>query len=435
MISRTVRVSSVIIAAMMPSTAWAQLYSNTLGDPGISAGNSINAFAVHNDGTEETLYACGYFTAPGSNIARWDGSAWEPLGGGLLNWYCRDIISYQGSLIAGGYFDSASGVPGSAKLARWDGGQWYSMDAQIETVQQQIWALEVWDDGLTGEQLYIAGQYTGLNGQAGLDYIAKWDGSTYSAVGGTISIAADLGVRCLHVSDLSGTEILYAGGDFHEIGGVPARRVAAWDGTSWSNLGGPGAGFDGDVRAMVTWDDGHGPALYVGGDHNQVAKWDGSSWSELNGRFDAGVRDLVVFDDGAGESLYALGAFQFVDEGRIGVDHIARWNGTDWEPVGSGAGSTVRAGLVYDYGEGSALILGGNFEDANDMTAHKVVAYLSRFSCPADLTGDGVLDFFDVSAFLNAFNAMDPIADFTGDGAYDFFDVSAFLNAYNAGCP
>jgi hypothetical protein len=56
-------------------------------------------------------------------------------------------------------------------------------------------------------------------------------------------------------------------------------------------------------------------------------------------------------------------------------------------------------------------------------------------ACPADLTGDGTLDFFDVSAFLSAYNAMDPIADFTGDGTFDFFDVSAFLSAYNAGCP
>lgn len=56
-------------------------------------------------------------------------------------------------------------------------------------------------------------------------------------------------------------------------------------------------------------------------------------------------------------------------------------------------------------------------------------------SCVADLTGDGVLDFFDVSAFLNAYTAMDPGADLTGDGVFDFFDVSAFLNAYSAGCP
>ncbi|MCA9276226.1 MAG: hypothetical protein KDA29_09390 [Phycisphaerales bacterium] len=56
-------------------------------------------------------------------------------------------------------------------------------------------------------------------------------------------------------------------------------------------------------------------------------------------------------------------------------------------------------------------------------------------ACPADLTGDGVLNFFDVSAFLNAYNTMDPAADFDGNGVFNFFDVSAFLNAFNAGCP
>ncbi len=59
----------------------------------------------------------------------------------------------------------------------------------------------------------------------------------------------------------------------------------------------------------------------------------------------------------------------------------------------------------------------------------------SPASCPADLTGDGNLDFFDVSAFLNAYGNMEPVADFDGNGEYDFFDVSAFLNAFTAGCP
>jgi len=55
--------------------------------------------------------------------------------------------------------------------------------------------------------------------------------------------------------------------------------------------------------------------------------------------------------------------------------------------------------------------------------------------CPADLTGDGTLNFFDISAFLGAFNAQDPVADFTGDGLFNFFDISAFLSAFSAGCP
>jgi len=55
--------------------------------------------------------------------------------------------------------------------------------------------------------------------------------------------------------------------------------------------------------------------------------------------------------------------------------------------------------------------------------------------CVADLNGDGVLNFFDVSMFLTAFLAMDPIADLNGDSAFNFFDVSAFLTAFAAGCP
>jgi len=55
--------------------------------------------------------------------------------------------------------------------------------------------------------------------------------------------------------------------------------------------------------------------------------------------------------------------------------------------------------------------------------------------CQVDLNDDGVLNFFDVSAFLNAFTAQDILADFNSDGLLNFFDVSTFLNAFTAGCP
>tara|TARA_E500000318_G_scaffold14854_7_gene15138 strand:+ start:7204 stop:8550 length:1347 start_codon:yes stop_codon:yes gene_type:complete len=54
---------------------------------------------------------------------------------------------------------------------------------------------------------------------------------------------------------------------------------------------------------------------------------------------------------------------------------------------------------------------------------------------PCDYNGDGVANFFDVSAFLQDFNDMAPMADLNNDGSWDFFDVSAFLTAFNAGCP
>src|SRR5690606_19432964 len=47
----------------------------------------VNALAVFDDGTGEALYAAGRFTTAGgaeaNNIARWDGSAWTPLGVGI----------------------------------------------------------------------------------------------------------------------------------------------------------------------------------------------------------------------------------------------------------------------------------------------------------------------------------------------------------------
>ena len=65
--------------------------------------------------------------------------------------------------------------------------------------------------------------------------------------------------------------------------------------------------------------------------------------------------------------------------------------------------------------------------------------YIDSFTiaspCQPDLNGDGDLNFFDISAFLIAFNAGDTAADFNDDGVFNFFDISAFLILFNQGCP
>lgn len=55
--------------------------------------------------------------------------------------------------------------------------------------------------------------------------------------------------------------------------------------------------------------------------------------------------------------------------------------------------------------------------------------------CPADINGDGDVDFFDISAYISLYNAGDPAADLDNSGDLDFFDVSQYLDLYNAGCP
>ena len=83
----------------------------------------------------------------------------------------------------------------------------------------------------------------------------------------------------------------------------------------------------------------------------------------------------------------------------------------------------------------STVAIGAPFTSENGDNSGSAYLFTAPSTCPADLTGEGVLDFFDISAFLSAFVSQNPIADFTGDGIFDFFDVSAFLGAFGAGCP
>ncbi|USN98127.1 MAG: CRTAC1 family protein [Phycisphaeraceae bacterium] len=56
--------------------------------------------------------------------------------------------------------------------------------------------------------------------------------------------------------------------------------------------------------------------------------------------------------------------------------------------------------------------------------------------CLADVAPPfGLLDLADISAFIGAFLAHDPIADMNGDGLYDLADLSAFVGSFLSGCP
>jgi hypothetical protein len=57
-------------------------------------------------------------------------------------------------------------------------------------------------------------------------------------------------------------------------------------------------------------------------------------------------------------------------------------------------------------------------------------------ACVPDLAAPfGVLNFFDVAAYLTLYTNQDPAADLTGDGLINFFDVSQYIALFNAGCP
>jgi hypothetical protein len=97
---------------------------------------------------------------------------------------------------------------------------------------------------------------------------------------------------------------------------------------------------------------------------------------------------------------------------------------------GLGISETNWGGInISDDGTTQRIVISSNEDD-------RVYVFSITPPCSdADLAGPfGELNFFDVSAFLSAYNAMEPEADFNGDGIFNFFDVSGFLSVYNAGC-
>jgi hypothetical protein len=60
--------------------------------------------------------------------------------------------------------------------------------------------------------------------------------------------------------------------------------------------------------------------------------------------------------------------------------------------------------------------------------------------CPADLTGDGLVNFADLAHLRANFgNTCNPITpcpgDITGDGSVDFADLAALRAAFGVPCP
>ena len=94
------------------------------------SGSDVIATTVY-DGD---LVVGGAFTHAGDEvvrcIARWDGEAWHPFGGGMSG-RVKVVAVYDGDLIAGGYFTTAGGEACNC-IARWDGGSWQPLGAGMD---------------------------------------------------------------------------------------------------------------------------------------------------------------------------------------------------------------------------------------------------------------------------------------------------------------
>ncbi|MCK4657978.1 MAG: hypothetical protein KAV82_00515 [Phycisphaerae bacterium] len=322
---------------------------------GAENGGIVYALVVSDD---DLLYAGGAFGNMGGltgtkRIAKWDGTSWSDVGGGMSenNTGIRALTFFNGDLYAGGYLNEIGGIT-AHKIALWNGSVWSALPGDPLGSTDLIRALGTFDDDC-GEGLYVGGYFQAAGSNPDANYIFRWDGASLEPLGQ----GANNDVEAFTVWDGA----LYVAGQFNRVyqsdgTEVVANKVARWDGTSWHALGdGMNSDASYHVWALATFDDGAGETLYAGGNFSTaggvpirfIARWDRSNWSEvgaadLNGQ----VYDLAVSSYDGG--LYTGGTF--TTSGDPSANRLVRWGGPlPHSPTNAEvAPSTIHAGESAD---------------------------------------------------------------------------------------
>src|SRR5205823_3570675 len=87
---------------------------------------------------------------------------------------------------------------------------------------------------ISGSDVYVGGSFT-TAGAVPANNIARWNGSSWSALGSGVSGSSFPRVNAIAIN---GSDV-YASGEFTTAGGVSANNIARWDGLGglWSALG------------------------------------------------------------------------------------------------------------------------------------------------------------------------------------------------------
>jgi hypothetical protein len=291
----------------------------------------------------------------GAHVVVRDSGDWGPLGTGLNLLANASALDSSGNLYVGGAFTTAGGVACNY-IAKWDGSVWAAMGAG-PGFDAQVNALLV--NNL--DQVWAGGAFRRNSGGV-LDELARiayWTGAAWAEPGGagfnnTVSALA---------MDLTGS--IYVGGAFttNDAGAVTFNCIAKWNGAAWVAVG-AAPGLNNPVTALAVGPDN---SVYIGGGftdisggpggtYNYIIKWSGSAFSALGSGFDAQVNALAVGPDG---SLYAGGTFTTADG--AAASKIAKWNGAAWEPLGNGVDNTV---LALGFDQDGILWVSGSFTSA-----------------------------------------------------------------------
>jgi hypothetical protein len=309
-------------------------------------------------------------------IARWNGSRWVGIGSngageaafecdGSDCYFADLVIAPNDDIYVSGSFN-LTGQSGRRSIAKWDGTTWTA----IASDTYDIYTMTLDSEG----QLVVTGDFVDLAGIAEADYVAKWNGSTWSALGSNGSGNGFLNEMGYSIAAGSNSSI-YVSGNFTDVAGIVGNNyIAKWNGSNWEAIG--EHVIDGDqivlkATSLLVDSTSGTDVLYAAGDNLSwvdheylaVARWDGTSWSALEGDspLDGRAYGLALAPTGA---LVAVGDIRLRNESSSAG--IAFWDGKGWRSLGSSLCCREVTAVTVVVTSDSRLIVGGSFEDLGD---------------------------------------------------------------------
>jgi trimeric autotransporter adhesin len=331
-------------------------------------------------GTALSLSAQGILTVAGefdsagdvavTNIAQWNGQAWRALTGNVngISGAISSIVQDGKELIIGGEFSSTFAVSTSS-IVRWSPEGYHLLESEgLQGVRGEIRALAV-----DGNDVYVGGSFTQL-GRVKARHIGKWDGQRWQALGSGANNAV---TSILVVKDAANPLLrntVFVGGYFSEMNGISANYLAKWNGSEWSAVSSDIV-FGSNVYALAT----NGSNLFVGGNFNQIgqipanniASWDGSQWSALSVAGQNGTNWYVQLLEWHQDELYLAGGFSAAG-GMLGTNCIARWN-AGFHALGTGIVGNCNVNALKSVNQN--LIVGGRFSSAGASSGPNIASW------------------------------------------------------------
>ena len=378
------------------------------------SGTGVEGYAVTSydagDGEGNCLVINGNFGSINgqlcNGIARFTQRALESMGA-EFPFIVRDIVAFDGGngeqLYVGFYPNEP--FPGGYTMLRWEPTAWTPVQSNGMAPNSSVLDLLVHDDG-SGPALYAAGSFTAV-GDVAANRVARYDGSSWSAVGSGLN-------GTVHDLEPFETQVglrLIAGGNFSIPGG--GQNLAAWDGTSWGPLG---PTLPGPVYALRAVDGawiGGGQSLdrlYVTGGFSFFASGGGggmiknfsyltsnNQWVRVGNGIDAPGRALALHAEAGVVSLFVGGDFS--QAGTLPANRIARLalagggggggaSNELWSVLSTGVNGSVRSLAVFDDGSGERLYVGGQFTSAGGVAAQNLASFADGlWDAPAGVTG------------------------------------------------